>query len=180
MRGKIFYLVSVFLAVGLAGGVSNGALIAYYNFGTNSPSTANQGTAGTVADGVLMGGATIVDIDTTARGMEWALKLDATAGHQYMNISNGNDWFSSIVSGGHGPFAIAAWVRQEACTTATWNTLISKGYDSAFYVGTGTPYGYGIDKFVFSYPGAIGVSDPLRSDIGVRSSYDSCWRHVVV
>jgi len=168
------------LAVLAIAGSADAALIAYYNFGVTSPTAANQGTAGTVADGVLMNGATIVDIDTTARGMEWALKLDGTAGHQYMNISNGNDWFSSIVSGGHGPFSIAAWVRQEACTTATWNTFISKGYDSAFYAGTGTPYGYGINKLVFSYPGAIGVSDPLRSDIGVRSCHDSCWHHVVV
>ena len=180
MPRKIFYLASVFLAVVLAEGVSNGALIAYYNFGLSSPTTANQGTAGSAADGILVNGATIVDIDPDERGVDYALKLDGTAGHQYMNITNGNDWFSSVVSGGHGPFSIAAWVRQEACTTATWNTLISKGYDSAFYIGTGTPYGYGIDKFVFSYPGAIGVSDPLRSDIGVRSGSDSCWHHVVV
>jgi len=176
--------VAVLIVLAIAG-ISNGSLIAYYNFGTSSPTAANQGTAGTVADGVLVNNAFIVDIDTSARGVEYALQLNNTTGSgladsSYMNITNGNDWFSSIVSGGLGPFAIAAWVHQDVCTTATWNTLISKGYDSAFYAGTGTPYGYGIDKFVFSYPEAIGVSDPLRSDFGVRSRGDSCWTHVVV
>jgi len=176
---RIVLAASIVLAIA---SVSNGDLIAYYDFGMTSPSSANMGTAGTVADGVLINGATIVDIDTSARGVEYALQLNNTTGSgladcQYMNITNGNDWFSSIVSGGLGPFAIAAWVHQDVCTTATWNTLISKGYDSAFYVGTGTPYGYGIDKFVFSYPEAIGVSEPLRSDISARNS---CWTHVVV
>ncbi len=177
---KVIQTAAVMMVVLAIAGISNGALIAYYDFGVTSPTAANMGTVGSVADGVLMNGATIVDIDTTSRGVEWALKLDATAGHQYMNISNGNDWFSSVVSGGHGPFSVAAWVRQEECTTATWNTFISKGYDSAFYVGTGTPYGYGINKLVFSYPEAIVVSDPLKSDIAVRRTLSTyCWTHVV-
>jgi hypothetical protein len=72
MSGKTFFLVSIFLAVGLSGGVSNGDLIAYYNFGTTTATTANQGTAGTVADGVLVNMAQIIDIDTSARGLEYA------------------------------------------------------------------------------------------------------------
>jgi hypothetical protein len=183
MIGKIFFLVSVFLAVGLVGGVSNGALIAYYDFGTSSPSTANQGTAGTAADGVLVNNATIVDIDPDGRGYEYALQLNNTTGSvladsSYMNITNGNDaWYDTAIPGGtFSPFTFAAWVRQDMSTTQTWSMIMSKGYESTFDLGTGTPYN-DPDKAVFSYHNPIKAWSPLKSTVSVRNGY---WNHVAV
>jgi len=183
MRGKLFFLVSVFLAVVLAGGVSNGALIAYYNFGTGSPSTANQGTAGSAADGVLINGAQIVDIDTTAGGVEWALQLNNMTGSsladcQYMNITNGDDnWYDTAVPGGYSPVTFAAWVRMDTDTTRNWRTILSKGYETALCLATGTPVSSGIDQVSFSYHKRISALAPLYGTVGTMS--DEYWSHVV-
>jgi len=120
MFKKLFCLLAV---LWIAGG-ANAALLAHYNFGTTIPSSANQGTVGTAANGVLMNGATIVDIDPSERGVEWALQLsnDSTnpgfANHQYMNITNGDDtWYDTSIGTPLGARSYAAWVRMDTDTT---------------------------------------------------------------
>ena len=164
-------------------GISNGALIAYYDFGTTSPSPANQGTLGAVADGVLMNGATIVDIDTTARGVEWALQLNNTTGSsladcQYMNITNGDDtWYDTAIPAGSGARTYAAWVRMDTSTTQTWSTILSKGFETAVNVAAGTPSGNGMDQVVFSHQTGFASWSPLKGTVSVMS--DWAWSHVV-
>ncbi|MHC4394631.1 MAG: LamG domain-containing protein [Planctomycetota bacterium] len=161
--------------------VSNGALIAYYNFGTSSPSTANQGTLGTVADGILNGGATIVDIDPDARGVEYALHLDNAgvtgwANHARMNITNGDDsWFDNATGNDGQGYTIAAWIKQPTNTTSGWVTLVSKGYESAFHLATDTAQG-DPGQVVFAAHCAFAAWEPLKGTTDVRS--DTYWYHV--
>jgi hypothetical protein len=169
MRVAILIILTMIVVAGTA----NAALIAYYNFGIHDPSTENWGTAGTAADGILMNGATIVDIDPGFRGIEWALKLDATAGHQYMNI--GSDWFNTAIPTGH-PVTIAAWIQTPTSTTATWNTIASKGYETSWCLSTGTPQA-SPDKVTFSVHEAFPASSPLKGTVSVRN--DTNWYHVV-
>jgi len=184
MVRRVLCLMSFVLVVGLGGGVSNGALIAYYNFGESSPSTANQGTAGTAADGVLTNGATIVDIDTTAGGVEWALQLsnDSTnsgfANHQYMNITNGDDtWYDTAMPYGVGARSFAAWIRMDTDTTQTFSRFMSKGYDSTLNLGCGFPSSSIRDQVTFSYHVGIASWSPLKGTVGTKS--DEYWVHVV-
>jgi len=178
--------VFVLCFVVFCGGVGRADLIAYYNFGTTTPSTANLGTAGSAADGVLMGGAQIVDIDTTSRGYEWVLKLsnDSTnpgfANHQYMNITNGDDtWYDSAIGSGSpaGARTFAAWVRMDTDTTQDWSMFMSKGYETALAFGCGTPEGNGMDQVVFSYHTGIASWSPLKGTVSVMSN--TYWSHVV-
>ncbi|MHC4739852.1 MAG: LamG-like jellyroll fold domain-containing protein [Planctomycetota bacterium] len=183
MAWRLLCLLSFVLVVGLAGGVSNGALIAYYNFGTSTATSANQGTAGSAADGILINGATIVDIDTSARGVEWALQLNNTTGStladcQYMNITNGDDsWYDSAIGSPTGARTYAAWVRMDTSTTQDWSMFMSKGFDTAFAFGCGTPSGNGMDQVVFSHQAGIASWSPLKGTVSVM--HDSCWTHVV-
>jgi hypothetical protein len=179
MFKKLFCLLAVLAIAGSA----NAALIAYYNFGVSSPTSANQGTAGSAADGVLVNNATIVDIDTSARGVQYALQLNNTTGSgladsSYMNITNGDDtWYDSAIPATSGQRAYAAWVRLEPTTTQTWSIFMSKGYETSLNMGTGTPQGNGYDQVVFSYHTGIASWSPLKGTVSAAS--DTLWIHVV-
>jgi len=179
MFRKVFCLLAV---LSIAGSV-NAALIAYYDFGMSSPSTANMGTAGSAADGVLVGNATIVDIDTTGRGVEYALQLNNTTGssfadQSYMNITNGDDsWYDSAIPATSGARSYAAWVRLDPSTTQSWSMLMSKGYETSLALGCGTPQGNGWDQPVFSYHTGIASWSPLKSTISLAS--DTYWTHII-
>ncbi|MHC4396229.1 MAG: LamG domain-containing protein [Planctomycetota bacterium] len=169
------------LAVLAIAGSANAALIAHYNFGTSSPTTANQGTLGTVADGVLNGLATVVDIDPGI-STEYALKLNnynvtGFANHARMNITNGTDWFDTATGSDGRGYTIAAWVQMRARATYYWNTIVSKGYESAFVLGAGTPSASVSDRPFFSAHKAPASWSPLKSTVSVRS--DTYWWHVV-
>ncbi len=179
MLKKLFCLLAVLAIAGSA----NAALIAYYNFGTSAPTSANQGTAGTAADGVLMNGATIVDIDTSAAGVEWVLQLsnDSTnsgfANHQYMNITNGDDtWYDNAIGTPLGARTYAAWVRMNTDTTQTWSMFMSKGYETTLALGCGTPFGNGMDQVVFSYQTGFAAWSPLKGKVSAMG--DTYWIHV--
>jgi len=180
---KLMQTTSAALIVLAMAGITNGALIAYYDFGTSSPTAANQGTAGTAADGVLMGGATIVDIDPDTHGTQWALQLNNTTGSsladcQYMNITNGDDsWYDTAIPAGSGARTYAAWVRMDTDTTQSWSMFMSKGYETALALGCGTPAGNGMDQVVFSYHTAFDAWSPLKGTVSVMS--DVYWHHVV-
>ncbi|MHC4739951.1 MAG: LamG-like jellyroll fold domain-containing protein [Planctomycetota bacterium] len=179
MFKKAFCLLAV---LAISGG-ANAALIAYYNFGVSTASTANQGTAGTAADGVLVGNATIVDIDTTARGVEWALQLGNTTGSSlaessYMNITNGDDsWYDTAIPLTTGARSYAAWVRLDAGTTSNWSTIMSKGFETAMNLAAGTPAGNGMDQIVFSHQTGFASWSPLKGTVSVMSAYR--WTHVI-
>ncbi len=181
MFRKLFCLLAV-LAIASS---ANAALIAYYNFGTGSASTANQGTAGTAANGVIINGATIVDIDTSARGVEWALQFsndalngDGILNNQYMNITNGDDtWYDTAIPPTLGARTYAAWVRMDTDTTQTWSTIMSKGYETSLYLGCGTPQGNGMDQVVFSYHTGFAAWSPLKGTVSAMS--DEYWIHVI-
>jgi hypothetical protein len=178
MYKKLFCLLAVLAIAGSA----NAALIAYYNFGTSAPTSANQGTAGTAADGVLVGNATIVDIDTTARGYEYALQLGNTTGstfadQSYMNITNGDDtWYDTAIPATSGQRAFAMWLRLEPTTTQGWSMLMSKGYETSLAIGAGTPNGP-IDNMIFSYHTGIASWSPLKSTVDVTDAVK--WVHLV-
>jgi hypothetical protein len=171
------------LAVLAIAGSANASLIAYYDFGTSSASTANQGTAGSAADGVLINGAQIVDIDTTAGGVEWALQLNNTTGSgladcQYMNITNGDDtWYDTVMPYGTGARSFAAWIRMEPDTTQTFSSFISKGRETTLQLGCGFPSSSITDHVTFSYHKGIASWSPLKSTVGTMS--DEYWHHVV-
>ena len=159
-------------------------MIAYYNFGATTASTANQGTAGTAADGVLMGGAQIVDIDVSDDGVEWVLQLsnDSTnsgwVNHQYMNITNGDDsWYDNAIPYEMGARTYAAWVRMDTDTIQDWSTFMSKGFETGLAMGCGTPFGNGMDQVVFSYHSCIASWCPLNGTVSAMS--DNEWIHVV-
>jgi len=179
MLRKVFCLLAVLSIAGSA----NAALIAYYNFGVSTPTTANQGTAGTAADGVLVNNATIVDIDTTARGVEYALQLNNTTGSSladssYMNITNGDDsWYDSAIPATSGARSYAMWVQLLPTTTQSWSIAMSKGYETSLCLGTGTPQGNGWDQAVFSYHTGVASWSPLKSTISLAS--DTYWWHIV-
>jgi hypothetical protein len=179
MFKKLFYLLVVLAIAGSA----NAGLIAYYDFGLSSPTSANMGTAGSAADGVLMNGATIVDIDTSARGVQYALQLNNTTGSslaesQYMNITNGDDtWYDTAMTTPAGARGFAAWVRLEPTTTQSWSTLMSKGYETTLYLGTGTPQGGGYDQVVFSYHKGVASWSPLNGTVSAASPEN--WIHIV-
>jgi hypothetical protein len=177
MFKKLFCLLAVLAIAGSA----NAAMIAYYDFGMSAASTANMGTAGTAADGVLVNGATIVDIDPTFR-KEWALQLSNTSGaladSQYMNITNGtDDWFDTALTVPAGPRGFAAWVRMEPTTTQTWSMIMSKGYETGLALGTGTPQGNGLDQVTFSYHKGVSAWAPCKGTVSAMS--DMYWIHVV-
>ena len=179
MFKKLFCLLAVLAIAGAA----NAGLIAYYDFGMSSPTSANMGTAGTAADGVLVNGATIIDIDTTARGVEYALQLNNTTGSgladcQYMNITNGDDtWYDTAIPATSGARGFAAWVQLLPTTTQTWSAAMSKGYETALYLGTGTPQGNGWDQAVFSYHKGVASWSPLKGTVAM--SDDTYWYHLV-
>jgi hypothetical protein len=179
MFKKLFCLLAVLAIAGSA----NAALIAYYDFGVSTATTANMGTAGTAADGVLVNGATMVDLDTTARGYEWALQLNNTTGSgladsQYMNITNGDDaWYDTAIPLTLGARSYAAWVRQNTNTTASWNIIASKGFETAMNLATGTPAGNGADQVVFSHQTGFASWSPLKGTVSARD--DVKWIHVV-
>jgi hypothetical protein len=178
MFKKLFCLLAV-LAIASS---ANAALLAYYNFGMTTATTANQGTAGTVADGVLVGDATLVDIDTTSRGVEWALQLNNSTGtsfadSSYMNITNGSDtWYDTALPAGAGARTYAAWVRLDPATTAGWSMIASKGYESALAMGAGTPNGPQ-DQIIFSCHTGIASWAPLQGTVSVMD--DVKWAHVI-
>ncbi|MHC4739725.1 MAG: LamG domain-containing protein [Planctomycetota bacterium] len=172
MLKKIFCLAAVLVITGTA----NAVLMAHYNFGVATPSTANRGSLGTVADGILENSATIVDIDPDSRGVEWALKLDANAGHQRMNISNGTDWFTPLVPNGH-PFTISAWVQLSTSAISSWNFIASKGYESTWHLATGTPQGNGPDQIAYAVHKGVASWSPLNGTVSVM--HDDLWYHVV-
>ena len=165
------------------GGVCRASLIAHYNFGLSSPSTANLGSAGTAADGVLVNNATIVDIDTTARGVEYALQLNNTTGSgladsSYMNITNGDDsWYDSAIPATSGARSYAMWVQLLPTTTQSWSIAMSKGYETALCLGTGTPQGNSWEEAVFSYHTGVASWSPLKGT--VKQSSDTYWYHMV-
>ncbi|MHC4394988.1 MAG: LamG-like jellyroll fold domain-containing protein [Planctomycetota bacterium] len=181
MYKKLFCLLAVLAIAGSA----NAALIASYNFGTTTPTTANQGTLGTVADGVLNGLATIVDIDPDIRTTEWALKLNnynvewngGWANHARMNITNGSDWFDTATGSDGRGYTIAAWVQKRQRSTKGWSGLVSKGYESAFDIDIGTPQGVSPDDIVFAPHKAVASWSPLNGTVPVKS--DTYWWHVV-
>jgi len=177
----MFRKLFCFLAVLAISGGSNAALIAYYDFGISSPSSANMGTAGSAADGVLFGNATIVDIDTTGRGVEYALQLNNTTGssfadQSYMNITNGDDtWYDSAIPATLGARSFAAWIRMEPDTTQTKSMFMSKGYETALAFGCGTQVSR--DDVAFSYHTGIASWAPLTGTVSAMS--DTYWIHVV-
>jgi hypothetical protein len=179
MFKKLFCLLAVLAIAGAA----NAGLIAYYDFGMSSPTSANMGTAGTAADGVLVNGATIVDIDTTARGVEYALQLNNTTGSgladaQYMNITNGDDtWYDTAIPATSGARGYAAWVQLLPTTTQTWSAAMSKGYETALYLGAGTPQGNSWEEAVFSYHKGVASWSPIKGT--VKMSSDTYWYHLV-
>ena len=182
MYKKLFSLLAV---LAIAGG-ANAALIAYYPF--EPPSgyyIQNQGTAWIApsSTGVLMNGATIVDTDTSARGVEWALQLNNTTGSsladsQYMNITNGDDsWYDDAIGSPTGARTYAAWVKMDTDTTQSWSMIMSKGYETALALGAGTPQGNGMDQIVFSHQAGFASWSPLKGTVSVMS--DTIWKHVV-
>jgi hypothetical protein len=179
MFKKLFCLLAVLAIAGSA----NAGLIAYYDFGVSTPTSANMGSAGTAADGVLVNGATIVDIDTTARGVEWALQLNNTTGSgladsQYMNITNGDDtWYDTAIPLTLGARSYAAWVRLEPTTTQSWSIIASKGFETAMNLATGTPAGNGYDQVVFSHQTGFASWSPMKGTVSAAS--DTYWVHVV-
>lgn len=178
MFKKLFCLLAVLAIAGAA----NAGLIAYYDFGMSAPSSANMGTAGTAGDGVLVGNATIVDIDTTARGVEYALQLNNTTGSgladsSYMNITNGDDtWYDTAIPATSGARGYAAWVRLDPSTTQTWSMLMSKGYETSLNLGAGTPQN-DADQISFSYHTGLASWSPLKGTVSAMS--DEYWIHVV-
>jgi hypothetical protein len=178
MFKKLFCLLAVLAIAGSA----NAALIAYYDFGVSTATSANMGTAGTAADGVLVNGATIVDIDPSARGAEWALQLNNTTGSsladcQYMNITNGDDsWYDSAIPLTLGARSYAAWVRLDASTTSNWSTIMSKGFETAMNVAAGTPAS-SQGEIVFSHQTGFASWSPLKGTVSVMS--DWYWSHIV-
>jgi len=178
MFKKLFCLLAVLAIAGSA----NAAMIAYYDFGMSTASTANMGTAGTAANGVLVNGATVVDIDPTFR-KEWALQLNNTTGSgladsQYMNITNGtDDWYDTAFPGVSGERSFAAWVRMEPTTTQTWGMIMSKGYETGVALGVGTPQGNGPDQITFSYHKGVSAWEPCKGTVTAAS--DTFWIHVV-
>ncbi|MHC4394489.1 MAG: LamG domain-containing protein [Planctomycetota bacterium] len=171
------------MAVLAIAGSANAALIAHYNFGTSegTQNTANQGTLGTVADGVLNGLATVVDIDPGI-STEYALHLNnynvtGFANHARMNITNGTDWFDTATGSDGRGYTIAAWVQMRTRATHTWAGLVSKGTESAFCLGTGAPVAPVADQPFFAPHKAVASWSPLRSTVPVRS--DTYWWHVV-
>jgi hypothetical protein len=179
MLKKMFCLLAV---LAISGG-ANAALIAYYDFGVTTPSTANMGTAGTAADGVLFGNAQIVDIDPSSRGVEWALQLNNTTGStladsSYMNITNGDDsWYDGAIALTLGARSYAAWVRMDPSTTQSWSTILSKGFETAVALGAGTPAGNGMDQIVFSHQTGFASWAPLKGTVSAMS--DTYWIHVI-
>jgi len=179
MFKKLFCLLAVLAIAGSA----NASLIAYYNFGTSAPTSANQGIAGSAADGVLVGNATIVDIDTSARGIEYALQLNNTTGSlladsSYMNITNGDDtWYDSVIGTPAGARGYAMWVRLEPTTTQSWSIAMSKGFETSLNIGTGTPSGGGWDQVVFSYHTGVASWSPMKGTVSAAS--DTYWIHIV-
>ena len=181
MFKKLFCLLAVLAIAGSA----NAALIAYYDFGMTGPSTTNMGTAGAAADGVLVGNAQIVDIDTTGRGVEWALQLGNTTGSgladsSYMNITNGDDtWYDSVIPLTLGARSYAAWVRLEPSTTQSWSIIASKGYETAMCLAAGTPQALDGDptNIVFSHQTGFASWSPLKGS--VTSASDEYWIHVI-
>ena len=181
MFKKLFCLLAVLAIAGAA----NAGLIAYYDFGMSAPSSANMGTAGAAADGVLVNGATIVDIDTTARGVEYALQLNNTTGSgladaQYMNITNGDDtWYDTAIPATKGARGYAAWVRLDPSTTQSWSIALSKGYETSLNLGAGTPQSLNTDptNIVFSYHTGLASWSPLQGSVTAAS--DMYWIHVV-
>jgi hypothetical protein len=179
MYKKMFCLLAV---LGIAGS-ANAALIAYYDFGTSSASTTNAGTADTAADGVLINGAQIVDIDTTAGGVEWALQLNNTTGSgladsQYMNITNGDDsWYDTAIPEPIGARSYAAWVRMDTDTTQIWSSIMSKGLETTFALGRVQLVDPAVEKILFSYNAGIPIWSPLESTFSVAD--EPYWRHVV-
>jgi len=181
MFKKLFCLLAVLAIAGSA----NAALIAYYDFDVLLDPThvKNMGTAGSAADGLLVNGAMVIDIDTTARGVEWALQLNNTTGSgladsQYMNITNGTDtWYDTAIPLTLGARSYAAWVRQNTNTTATWNVIASKGFETAVNLATGTPAGLGADQVVFSHQTGFASWAPLKGTVSARD--DVKWIHVI-
>jgi hypothetical protein len=179
MFKKLFCLLAVLAIAGSA----NAALIAYYDFGVSAPTSANMGTAGTVADGVLVNNATIVDIDTSARGVEYALQLNNTTGSgladsSYMNITNGDDtWYDTAIPATSGARGYAMWVQLLPTTTQSWSLAMSKGFETSLAIGTGTPSGNGWDQAVFSYHTGIASWSPLKDTVSISS--DTYWYHIV-
>jgi hypothetical protein len=180
-KNRTLAVVLCFLV--FCGGIGRAGLIAYYNFGTDSPSTANLGSAGSAADGVLMNGAQIIDIDTTSRGYEWVLRLSnddnnpGFANHQYMNITNGDDtWYDTAIGLTLGARTYAAWVRMDTDTTQDWSTIMSKGFETAVNLATGTPEGNGMDQVVFSHQTGFAAWSPLKGTVSVMSN--TYWSHV--
>jgi hypothetical protein len=179
MFKKLFCLLAVLAIAGAA----NASLVAYYNFGMTTATSANQGTAGTAADGVLVGNATIVDIDTSARGVEWALQLNNTTGSgladsSYMNITNGDDtWYDSVIPATSGARGYAMWVQLLPTTTQQWSLAMSKGYETSLALGAGTPQGNSWEEAVFSYHTGVASWSPLKGT--VKMSSDTYWYHMV-
>ena len=179
MFKKLFCLLAVLAIAGSA----NAALIAYYDFGMSAPTSANMGTAGSAADGVLVGNAQIIDIDTTGRGVEYALQLGNTTGSgladsSYMNITNGDDtWYDTAIPLTLGARSYAAWVRMETTTTQSWSIIASKGFETAVNLAAGTPAGNGMDQIVFSHQTGFASWSPIKGTVGVMS--DTYWWHVV-
>ena len=182
MFKKLFCLLAV-LAIASS---ANAALVAFYSFGGTSASSANMGTAGTAADGLLVNGATIVDIDPTFR-TQWALQLSndglsggTFAGSDHMNITNGDDtWYDSTMPT-VGEKTWAAWIRLDADTTQGWAMFLSKGFESALAMGAGTPPtdpSQDIDDIVFSHMSGIASWSPLQGDAYSPVS-DTYWVHV--
>jgi hypothetical protein len=177
MFKKLFCLLAV-LAIASS---ANAALIAYYNFGVSSATTANQGTAGTAADGVLVNNATIVDIDTSARGVEWALQLNNTTGSgladsSYMNITNGSDaWYDTAIPLTTGARSYAAWVRMNT-GDRNWQTILSKGFETAVNLAAGTPAS-SEGEIVFSHQTGFASWAPLKGT--VNAEHDVKWIHVI-
>ena len=178
MFKKLFCLLAVLAIAGSA----NAALIAYYDFGMSAPSADNMGTAGSAANGVLVNGATIVDIDPTFRA-EYALQLNNTTGSgladsQYMNITNGDDtWYDTAIPLTLGARSYAAWVRMETSTTQSWSIVASKGFETAMNLAAGTPAGNGMDQRVFSHQTGFASWSPMKGTWSVMD--DTYWVHVI-
>ncbi len=178
----MFKKLFCFLAVLAIAGSANAAMIAYYDFGMSTASTANMGTAGSAADGVLVGNATVVDIDPSFR-KEWALQLNNTTGssfldQSYMNITNGDDtWYDTAIPVTLGERSYAAWVRLDPTTTQNWSIIASKGYESAVNLAAGTQPASSPDQIVFSHQTGFPSWSPLKGSVGAMS--DTYWIHVI-
>ena len=178
MFKKLFCLLAVLAIAGTA----SADLLAYYDFSDAGalPTTENEGTAGTAANGILMNGASVVDLDPDERGVEHVLNLDYGDGtvHQFMDIGGGTSTGWANWNGEAGnlqPLTVAAWIYVTPGTWGNWRVIAGHGYEQSWTLATGTQPNPDADQVAWSAHRGLAAWDPIIGTTGVADGY---WHYV--